>query len=75
MNITLGRFASWYARLGLILLGLAHGGQAQAWSATRLPEVTIPGGGPITGTMPAGDICGWPADCAKASLAPETAIP
>lgn len=48
MNITLGRFVSWYARLGLILLGLAHGGQAQAWSATRLPEITIPGGGPIS---------------------------
>lgn len=47
MNITLRRGVSWCARLGLVIFSLAHGGQAQAWSAARLPEVTIPGGGPL----------------------------
>ncbi len=48
MHKWLGQGTNWCVRIGLALMALAYGAGAQAWSATRLPEITIPGGGPLS---------------------------
>ncbi|PZP28337.1 MAG: hypothetical protein DI603_19425 [Roseateles depolymerans] len=48
MHKWLGQGAHICARMGIALATLVYGAGAQAWSATRLPEITIPGGGALS---------------------------
>lgn len=42
--------ARWLCR-GLVLVALVQGGSAWAWSATRAPDATVPGGGPFKASV------------------------
>lgn len=47
MQKWLGWSASWCVRWGLAMLAVMSGTAAHAWSAARLPEITIAGGGAL----------------------------